>query len=786
MRGGIMNKGYIYRLFKTFDGFQAFLMGGILGLFTFFINYLDIFSRLGNRFAVYASPLFDGIIAGVVIFVLFLGFLKIKTDEISGVDFLMLTSAFFTIVCLIGNGIVIFDLAKLIFFILAVIGFIVYFVLRSVFFTSGLSIPVGSKIYFGTILSKPIYLVTAVLGLSAGFIALAVMKNIFFDVKVVQTILLFLGVAFSIFVSILFESIFGRRTSISIFDHLVWFVIFMLCPISIYFLRSFKVTYFLAYSVGFILLVVLIIIRSIFYKGKIPKRCRFKINRYYSNLALKYHLTPAFIVALSLFALIFLFDYAGFNNLGTFVFVLMILLAVTLVVIGVVIACFDIKQKDIRPLDFWLISLDLFAILCFAYPLYQFMNYKLVIALLIFAVAGVLTIIRIEVYEKGFGKAVLEYDNVQGSNPYTKEEYEKYLEEKRNRQNIVQDSYFNQRNFGYDNHVLDEILDTDNAPSLDDDMIASYDQNDTPSLGDNPVNPFERFFEFDEKREAPEEEQEEEDDIDEDEAVELSDSEIINNAPIRQNFLNKIKFLDEKTKVYYSKLKNRFMLYRCHDRLSRKGESFRNRGLIGRISLGGKRLKVYLAIDPNSIDQKKYHHRDVSNKKQYTYIPTMIRITSDRALGLALELIDIIMGVRGLKPKRNFEYVSYEADLQIDGAAILESMGLDNLLRDRVSDTDILDIPMEVDDKIPIIVGTRALEIRYYDVYLDDIARVFDDGEFVTIDTLRKKNILIGGNAINIKARGTFDKKLTIYANSYDFEALKMLLVTGCVIYRIK
>ena len=164
----------------------------------------------------------------------------------------------------------------------------------------------------------------------------------------------------------------------------------------------------------------------------------------------------------------------------------------------------------------------------------------------------------------------------------------------------------------------------------------------------------------------------------------------------------------------------------------------------------------------------------------------MIRITSDRALGLALELIDIIMGVRGLKPKRNFEYVPYEANLQIDGGAILESMGLENLLRDRVSDMDILDIPMEVDDKIPIIVGTRALEVRYYDVYLDDIARAFDDGEFVTIDTLRKKNILIGGNAINIKARGTFDKKLTIYANSYDFEALKMLLVTGCVIYRIK
>ena len=150
-----MNKGYIYRLFKTFDGFQAFLMGGILGLFAFLINYLDIFNRLGNRFAVYANPLYDGIIAGVVIFVLFLGFIKIKADEISGVDFLMLTSAFFTIVCLIGDGIVIFDLAKLIFFIIAVIGFIVYFVLRSVFFTSGLSIPVGSKIYFGTILSKP-------------------------------------------------------------------------------------------------------------------------------------------------------------------------------------------------------------------------------------------------------------------------------------------------------------------------------------------------------------------------------------------------------------------------------------------------------------------------------------------------------------------------------------------------------------------------------------------------------------------------------------------------------
>ena len=57
------------------------------------------------------------------------------------------------------------------------------------------------------------------------------------------------------------------------------------------------------------------------------------------------------------------------------------------------------------------------------------------------------------------------------------------------------------------------------------------------------------------------------------------------------------------------------MMYRAKGRCSARCESFRYKGLVAKLALGGKAIKVFLALDPQLIEQyPKYHLKDVSEK----------------------------------------------------------------------------------------------------------------------------------------------------------------------------
>ena len=70
-------------------------------------------------------------------------------------------------------------------------------------------------------------------------------------------------------------------------------------------------------------------------------------------------------------------------------------------------------------------------------------------------------------------------------------------------------------------------------------------------------------------------------------------------------------------------------------------------------------------------------------------------------------------------------------------------------------------------------------------VYLDTLCKHFENGDVITFDVLKAKNIVREGNVIRVKARGTLDKKFTIYAEEFDEKALKMLLSANCTPVRV-
>lgn len=283
------------------------------------------------------------------------------------------------------------------------------------------------------------------------------------------------------------------------------------------------------------------------------------------------------------------------------------------------------------------------------------------------------------------------------------------------------------------------------------------------------------------------EDNDEDDDLDELEEDDKEDASapsslVVSEKRIRLTFEEKTTLASDEVKNYYNEVKNYLLMYRAHARLSKKCESFRYKGLLAKVAFAGKTLKVNLAIDPKTLEGTKYHFKDRSDKKQYQLVPTQIKIKSDRGLKYFKELVDMMMEGREVKPKRRFETTDFTALLIPDGHAVLYTLGVTNDHLVDIMDVSNVptDLPVDLVYHIPTVNGADIKGMKEENsIYLDTLCKHFNDGDIITLDILKKNNILTRGNMLRIKARGTLDKHFTIYADSFEANALAMLLCTG-------
>lgn len=283
------------------------------------------------------------------------------------------------------------------------------------------------------------------------------------------------------------------------------------------------------------------------------------------------------------------------------------------------------------------------------------------------------------------------------------------------------------------------------------------------------------------------EDNDEDDDLDELEEDDKEDASapsslVVSEKRIRLTFEEKTTLASDEVKNYYNEVKNYLLMYRAHARLSKKCETFRYKGLLAKVAFAGKTLKVNLAIDPKTLEGTKYHFKDRSDKKQYQLVPTQIKIKSDRGLKYFKELVDMMMEGREVKPKRRFETTDFTALLIPDGHAVLYTLGVTNDHLVDIMDVSNVptDLPVDLVYHIPTVNGADIEGMKEENsIYLDTLCKHFNDGDIITLDILKKNNILTRGNMLRIKARGTLDKHFTIYADSFEANALAMLLCTG-------
>ncbi len=142
-----------------------------------------------------------------------------------------------------------------------------------------------------------------------------------------------------------------------------------------------------------------------------------------------------------------------------------------------------------------------------------------------------------------------------------------------------------------------------------------------------------------------------------------ADSELV--VRLKRSFTAKLKQSEDDIKGYYSALKNALSEYKkINSNISWHGDRFNfGRDTVARITIIGKTLGLYLALDPADPEFKQtvYRQKDVSKQKAYEGTPFMVKIKSDGGLKKALRLVVALAQKLGTEKDEAFSAVDYVA-----------------------------------------------------------------------------------------------------------------------------
>lgn len=141
----------------------------------------------------------------------------------------------------------------------------------------------------------------------------------------------------------------------------------------------------------------------------------------------------------------------------------------------------------------------------------------------------------------------------------------------------------------------------------------------------------------------------------------------------RISFVERMMVADESILDIYNVLKNRIMSYGVNSRISASGDTFRlHRQTFAKLTISGKKVKVYLALNPDDYKDSTIPFMDVGHKKSFADIPFAFKVKSGLSIRRACELIDATMAKGGLDQKHEPSNKDYSHELVEELKAIKE------------------------------------------------------------------------------------------------------------------
>ena len=118
---------------------------------------------------------------------------------------------------------------------------------------------------------------------------------------------------------------------------------------------------------------------------------------------------------------------------------------------------------------------------------------------------------------------------------------------------------------------------------------------------------------------------------------------------IRIPFEERITTAEKEMKDNYNELKNDIMAYGVKSRVSNSGDTFRlHRKTYVKLTIAGKSLKLYFALNPDDYKDSTLPIQDASEKNIYAEIPLVFKVKSGLSMRRAKQLVADVMAQDGL------------------------------------------------------------------------------------------------------------------------------------------
>lgn len=283
------------------------------------------------------------------------------------------------------------------------------------------------------------------------------------------------------------------------------------------------------------------------------------------------------------------------------------------------------------------------------------------------------------------------------------------------------------------------------------------------------------------------------------EAVEENEELAATEEPVKLKRVNSKKTLeiylrtgDDQLKENYSALKNAFYVYGVHSRLTKTRENFSKKGvsmskvnpekalhLQAKLLVRGKFVKLFINLDPTTLDAKYFRHSDASKKSPDQ--PTLLKIRSKLSLKRAIELIDKLAEQEGYTKKKKFVPVDYKAELSDENLTYMQKLGFDYMVKDSVTYDEVKVYNDEFAKKLlKTEVIAKPERYIYDEITLEAIADNFESDEVADLEAMRVKGLIkINANSVTVKPSATLSKKLIVVANVIDPKAAEMIAIAG-------
>ncbi len=320
--------------------------------------------------------------------------------------------------------------------------------------------------------------------------------------------------------------------------------------------------------------------------------------------------------------------------------------------------------------------------------------------------------------------------------------------------------------------------------------------------------------------------------------ITADDSILVNGEAVsvryRSSFTSRLIQAEESVQNYYTVIKNYLLSFKgVKARTSWNYENFgKGRTQCARINVKGKTLTVNLALAPEAYNVNKYHFTDVSDDPKFDKLPMLLKVRSARALKYALELISELMAslniAQSAVPEVDYR-MPYEHNRELakrglvklilpkgvklsDAAALVETNVSDlfgakaeasepepehviHIVNHHIAEEEIVHVDAEhADLMISDELAQEFIETIHHseddkpttskcdEINLDTICQNYDDGDTVTLKSLKEKGLVSPkAERIKVLARGVMTKKLTVYADKFSMQAVKMIGLAGGV-----